>query len=123
MHILLVDDVLDTRQLFSMVFVLAGHRVSTASGGTEAVRLALKHRFDAVLLDIEMPNLDGWKVLELIRQLPFGERVPVILFSAYHDPQKEERAKEVGAYALLRKPIFPDQVLAVLESAVAEHRA
>lgn len=122
MHILLVDDVLDTRQLFSMVFVLAGHRVSTASGGTQAVELALKHRFDAVLLDLEMPNLNGWKVLELIRQLPFGEQVPVVLFSAHHDPQKEEYAKEVGAYAFLRKPIFPEQVLAILESAASERR-
>ena len=118
MHILLVDDVDDTRQLFSMAFVLAGHRASTAASGAEAIELVSRQRFDAVLLDIEMPDLTGWEVLELIRQLPFGEQVPVILFSAYHDSEKEERAAEVGAYALLRKPMLPQYVIAITEKAV-----
>jgi CheY-like chemotaxis protein len=120
MHILVVDDVQDTRQLFSMAFVLAGHRTAAASGGAEAIELVEKHRFDAVLLDIEMPHVSGWKVLELIRQLPFGEQVPVIMFSAHHDPDKEEQAKAAGAYALLRKPMFPQHVLAFIENVVSE---
>jgi len=121
MHILLVDDVQDTRDLFSMAFVLAGHRTSNASNGPAALELVMKHRFDAVLLDIGMPHVDGWKVLELIRQLPFGEEVPVILFTGNHDEEKEERAKKVGAYALLRKPMLPEYVIAVVENAVQEH--
>ena len=121
MHILLVDDVSDTRHLFSMAFVLAGHRTSNASSGAEALELFLKHRFDAVLLDVEMPNINGLKVLESIRQLPFGEQIPVILFSGHHDQEKEKRAKEAGAYALLRKPMLPEYVIAVVERAVSEH--
>ena len=121
MRILVVDDVQDTRQMFSMAFVLAGYRASAASNGAEALELVSKHRFDAVLLDIEMPKMSGWKVLEAIRQLPFGEQVPVVLFTAYHDPEKEERAKEAGAYALLRKPMLPEYVIAMVENAVQEH--
>ena len=120
MHILVIDDVQDTRELFSMAFVLAGHRTATAASGAEAVDLVVKHRFDAVLLDLHMPDMDGWRALELIRQLPFGEKVPVILFSAYHDPEKEERAREAGAYALLRKPMLPEYVMVTIERAVSE---
>jgi CheY-like chemotaxis protein len=121
MHILLVDDIDDTRDLFSMAFVLEGHRTSTASSGIEALELFTKHRFDGVLLDIEMPNVNGWKVLELIRQLPFGEHVPVIMFSAHHNPNKEQRAIEAGAYALLRKPMMPTLVIEVMQTAVSDH--
>jgi PAS domain S-box-containing protein len=117
MHVLLVDDVEDTRQLFDIAFVSAGHHASTASSGAEALELVATHRFDAVVLDIEMPNMDGWTVLEAIRQLPFGKQVPVILFSAHHDLDMEERAKEAGAYALLRKPLLPKYVIAMTESA------
>jgi CheY-like chemotaxis protein len=123
MHILLVDDNQDTRELFSMAFVLAGHRTSPASSGVEAIDLFSKYRFDAVLLDLQMPGIDGWTVFEWIRQSPSGKEVPVILFSAHYDPEKEERAKKIGAYALLRKPIFPDHVLAIIESAATPEKA
>jgi CheY-like chemotaxis protein len=118
MHILLVEDVQDTRHLFSMAFVLAGHRTTSASSGSEAIELALKHRFDVVLLDIEMPNVNGWKVLEVIREIPGNQQLPIVMISAHHDADKERRAKEAGAYALLRKPILPQQVIEILEGAV-----
>lgn len=123
MHILLVDDVQDTRQLFSMAFMLAGHRTSTASSGAEALDLVMNRRFDAVLLDLEMPTMDGWKVLESIRQIPGGDHVPIVMFSAYHDEEKEQRALEAGAYALLRKPMLPQFVISVLDSAIENKAA
>ena len=96
MHILFVDDVDDTRHLFSMAFVLAGHRTASASNGAEALELFSKHRFDAVVLD------------------------PVILFSAHHDPDREKRAEQAGAYTLLRKPMLPEHLIAVTENAIRE---
>jgi len=117
MHVLLVDDIQDTRELFDIAFVSAGHRTATASSGAQALELIAKHRFDAVVLDIEMPHMNGWEVLEVIQQLPLGEQVPVILFSAYDDLGMEERAKAAGAYALLRKPLLPKYLIAMTESA------
>jgi PAS domain S-box-containing protein len=117
MQVLVVDDVKDTRQLLDMAFGLAGHRTATASSGTEALELIAKQRFDAVVLDIEMPHMDGWEVLEAIRLLPFGAQVPVILFTAHQDPDMEARAREAGAYALLNKPLLPKYVIAMTESA------
>ncbi|MDF2440786.1 MAG: two-component system, chemotaxis family, chemotaxis protein CheY [Abditibacteriota bacterium] len=122
MHILLVDDNNDTRHLFGMAFVLAGHRAKTASNGVEALALFHQHRFDVVVLDVEMPHMSGWKVLEAMRQVPFGEQVPVILFTAYHDPSFETQAQNAGAYALLRKPIFPGSLLQVMERAALESK-
>ena len=123
MHILIVDDVQDTRELFSMAFVLAGHRTATASSGAAALELVIKHRFDAILLDLKMQHVDGWKVLELIRQAPLGEKVPVILFSAHDNPDNEARARQSGAYMLLRKPMLPEYVLMIIEKAVSEYLA
>jgi len=123
MNILLVDDNNDTRHLFGMAFVLAGHRVKTAPNGAEALALFSQHRFDVVVLDVEMPHMSGWKVLEAMRHMPFGEQVPILLFTAYHDPNFEAQAKSAGAYAVLRKPIFPDSLLEVMEKAVKERES
>ena len=120
MQILVVDDIADTRHLFSMAFVMAGHRALNASNGAEALELFSQHRFDAVLLDVEMPNGNGWEVLDVIRQSPFANQVPVILFSAYHDQDMEKRAREVGAYAVLRKPMIPEYVIKIVERAISE---
>jgi two-component system response regulator AtoC len=118
MHILLVDDNQDTRHLFSMAFTLDGHRTQTASNAADAIELFAKHHIDAMLLDLELPYIHGFTVLEAIRALPLGRDVPVIMFSAYHDMDKEDRARELGAYALLRKPMFPNDVLEVIQEAV-----
>jgi CheY-like chemotaxis protein len=118
MHILFVDDVSDTRHLFSMVFVLEGHRTMTASGGWEALELLQQQVFDVVVLDLDMPQVSGWQVLEVIRQSPLHQSVPVILFTAYHDPLLNQRALDAGAYTLLRKPIRPEDLLDVIQSAV-----
>jgi CheY-like chemotaxis protein len=120
MHILIIDDVQDTRQLFGMAFVLDGHRATTASSGAEAVEMMLKHRFDAVLLDIEMPYINGWQILEMIRSEPSGQAIPVIMFSAYHDMEKEARAEAAGAVMLLRKPMLPTHVVTIVEDAVSK---
>lgn len=123
MHILLVDDIGDTRHLFGMAFVLAGHRTKTASNGAEALALFKQHHFDAVVLDVEMPHMSGWQVLEAMREVPFGDRVPVILFTAHHDSKDEIHAKNAGAYALLRKPILPNDLLQIIEAAINESAA
>ncbi len=67
--------------------------------------------FDAIVLDIEMPVLDGLKALEQIRQLPQGKDIPIIMFTAFSAFQYDQKAKDAGANLLVNKPIAPDELL------------
>lgn len=120
MNILLVDDNNETRHFYSMAFKRAGHPTEIAASGAEALELMPQQHFDAVVLDIEMPDMSGWKVLEAIRQMPDSQRTPVILYTAHHNPSSDAYAKMLGAYALLRKPIIPASLLEVVQKAVEE---
>jgi CheY-like chemotaxis protein len=96
-------------------------RYDTLSNGAEALALVQQCHFDAIVLDIAMPGMNGWELFEAIRQLPYGKQVPIILFTAYHDPMMDKRAKEVGIYALLRKPITPEAMLDVIQDAISSN--
>lgn len=123
MHILLADDSSDIRDIFQFAFGLEGHQVRLASNGQEAVQAveALEasqafdaQAFDAIVLDIEMPVLDGLEALEQIRQLPQGRDIPIIMFTAYSAFQYDKKAKAAGATLLVNKPIAPDELLRLI---------
>ena len=111
MHILFVDDVADTRFLFSFFFRSEGHLTSLAADGLEAVAAVEQEQFDAIVMDIEMPRMDGWNATERIRHLPFGQRVPIIMFTGYAGEGLRSRALKVGATDLLHKPLLPGVLL------------
>jgi two-component system phosphate regulon response regulator PhoB len=123
MQILLVDDDEGILHFFGMAFTSAGHQVTTASTGGEALALAESHQFDAVLLDVEMPAMSGWRVLEGIQRLPTGSQVPVILFTAYGNVTSDAYAEMLGAYALVRKPVAPAEILELINRAIEERKA
>lgn len=106
-----------------MAFTSAGHQVTTASTGAEVLALVEAHQFDAVLLDVEMPTMSGWRVLEAIQHLPTGSQVPVIVFTGYGNVTTDAYAKMLGAYALLHKPCSPADILDVINRAIEERRA
>src|SRR4028119_161315 len=112
MHILLADDSPDIRTLFQFAFELYGHEVHLASNGQEAVQAVEKSAdtFDAIVLDIEMPVLDGLGALEHIRQLPQGKNIPIIMFTGYNAFQYDQKAKDAGANLLVNKPIAPEEL-------------
>ena len=117
MHILFADDSSDIREIFQFAFGLQGHQVRLASNGQEAVQALEEPQavdaqaFDAIVLDIEMPVLDGLAALEQIRQLPQGKDIPIIMFTAYSAFQYDQKAKDAGANLLVNKPIAPDELL------------
>lgn len=123
MHILLVDDNYETRQFYAMALNVAGHPTEIAANGVDALNSLQRQRFDAIVLDVEMPDMSGWKVLEAIQQMPSEQRIPVILFTAHQNPSSDAYARMLGAYILLRKPIIPASLLEVVQRAVDEHNA
>jgi CheY-like chemotaxis protein len=125
MHILFVDDIADTRHLFSMAFVLAGHRCQTAADASEGLSLLKRtggEPFDAAVLDMHMPDMDGMEMLRQIKLMPEAQQLVIIMHTAYHTPEIEKKAKDAGAYACLHKPILTPDLIDVVESAVERSR-
>jgi CheY-like chemotaxis protein len=104
-RMLVVDDHELMRELLTAVFGGLGYEVDTAADGTEALAKVRRAAPEVVLLDLRMPGLDGWQVLEALRRDPRTARLPVIVMSAAGDPQCGQRARDQGAL-YLEKP-FP----------------
>ena len=115
MHILFVDDMPDTRDIFRLAFGIHGHSTRVATNGVEAVEAVKQEGFDAIIMDVEMPEMNGWDAVRHIRGLPHGQGVPIIMFTAYGSEEDYQRATESGANCLLLKPILPQELLSQIE--------
>ena len=106
-RILVVDDIEDNRAVLQRRLERQGYAVACAAGGASALDLLASDRFDLVLLDVMMPELDGFAVLERIKASPGTRDVPVIMISALDDMASVVRCIEAGAEDYLPKPFDP----------------
>lgn len=105
---LIVDDSDVLRRLIEMCLKPAGFEFATAASGTEALSVAESFVPDLVLLDIGLPDMTGWEVLEELRKTDVGERAKVLILSGYEDIHVEARSR--GADAALVKPFRNDEL-------------
>ena len=119
MKILFVDDTRDTRELFRMAFKIKGIDTDCAGDGLEAVDAVKENTYDAIIMDIEMPRMNGWEAVREIRLLQNGATVPIIMFTAYGDGDHKTKALAIGANDLWFKPLLPTEILDRLEQYVA----
>ena len=118
--ILFVDDIRDTRDFFRFAFELEKVEVRLASDGLEAVQAAREEVFDAIVMDVEMPEMNGWDAVRAIRALPNGIDVPILMYTAAMDNGIRARAQEVGADVVLFKPLLPREILSRIEKILAQ---
>jgi DNA-binding response OmpR family regulator len=111
--VLVVDDDVDVRTLVRELLTRAGYRVTEAPDGRAALRVLFDERPDLVLLDVSMPELDGWATLERIREL---SDVPVVMLSAMGAELEKVRALRGGADDYVTKPFGRQELLARLET-------
>jgi phosphoserine phosphatase RsbU/P len=104
-NILVVDDDHLNRMVMGKYLEREGHRVSYAANGREALDMMRKQPLDMVLLDIEMPEMNGYQVLELVMADPFLRDIPVIVTSALEQLESVVRCIEMGAEDYLTKPV------------------
>ncbi len=102
MKILIAEDDADILQLLKVYFSARGHAVISASDGVTALELFQAESPELVLLDIRMPRLDGWKVLDSIRTS--DETVPILLLTALDSAENAVKGLKLGADDYLRKP-------------------
>ena len=114
--LLVVDDNETNRDILSRLLERQGHRVSSASGGEEALARLANGRFDLVLLDILMPGLTGFEVLQRMKADPALAQVPVIFISALDDASGKAQAFRAGGVDYVTKPFQAEEVAARVES-------
>jgi DNA-binding NtrC family response regulator len=118
-HILAVDDDTVACQLLQEVLQREGYRVSTATSGQEAIRLAEEQPFDLAILDIRMPDVDGIEVLKVLKRL--NHQMPVLMTTAYSSMQTAIEATRLGAYDYLSKPCKIEELLLTVKRALEQY--
>ncbi len=109
--ILTVEDAPNIRRLIAYILTKAGYKVLQAEDGQAAVEILQKVLPDLVLLDIRMPNMDGFQLLELIRKYDSEHPVPVVMLTSLNTPRDLDRAMALDVVDFLNKPIEPRVLL------------
>ncbi|MBP2303355.1 ATP-binding protein [Azospirillum picis] len=119
--LLLVEDDAINREVALGLLSDAGHRITVAETGEKAVELAARRRFDAVLLDIRLPDIDGPEVARRIRVLADPDRaaVPIVAVTANVFAADRARYLTAGIDAVIEKPIFPERLMHLLSNTIA----
>src|SRR3990172_2298462 len=118
-NILIVDDDLDTLRLVGMMLQRQGYAVSSASSGQQAIELAQKEPPDLILLDIMMPEMDGYEVARRLRANASTQNVPIIMFTAKTQVDDKVMGFEAGADDYLTKPTQPRELIAHMRAVLA----
>jgi CheY-like chemotaxis protein len=111
-RLLLVDDDIDVATMYEMQLAAHGFQVSTAHSGTEAIHRASTEHPDLIYLDLGLPEMHGFEVLEQLRATPRTAGIPVIILTNYSEPELVERGRELGAHDYLIKAHTPPAALA-----------
>ncbi len=114
--ILVVDDDIETLRLITIMLQRQGFQILTASNGSQAIALTNAEMPALIVLDIMMPDLDGYEVTKEIRKNPKTSHVPVLMFTARGQVEDKVTGYEVGADDYLSKPVHPAELVAHIKS-------
>lgn len=112
-RLLIVDDERDLTELLTQILGGEGYEITTAGDGDEALRVLEKEKFDAVLLDILMPNRNGFDVLKHITEHHPGTKT--VMLTGYTDLKSAVEAKQLGAAEFITKPYKLQTILSTLQ--------
>ncbi|MBQ9347870.1 MAG: response regulator, partial [Oscillibacter sp.] len=121
-RILIIDDEPMNLKLTKFILDNAGYEVMTTTSGRSGVKLLQEIHFDLVLLDIEMPEMDGMEVLRAIRSIPKIARIKVIFLTASNSKSDLNDAARLHAVQFVQKPCLPEVLLGVVKDAFVEDR-
>ena len=111
-RILVVEDQEDNRQILRDLLASTDYEIVEAENGLEALAAVAKHRPDLILMDIQLPILDGYEATRRIKADPELRSIPIIAVTSYALSGDEAKAREAGCDAYVPKPYSPRQLLA-----------
>jgi len=121
-RVMVVDDHEDARELFAQYFEGRGYAVSTAADGDEALRdIPLLHP-DVIVMDLDLPRLDGWEAIRRLKRDPLTRGIPVVAVSGHVYDTDRDKAWEAGCSAFLSKPCPPDRLHSEVERVLRRPR-
>ena len=110
--ILLIDDEEDLVTMLGFRLEASGLRVVGASGGREGIEKAKKEKPDLILLDLMMPNMDGFEVAVRLSEDSSTKSIPIVIFTAAVSPELAEKIRQTHAVGYLTKPFEPEVLIA-----------
>jgi len=117
--ILIIDDDLDTLRLVGLMLQRQGYQISAATNGSQGLTKALEERPDLILLDVMMPDMDGYEVTRRLRRNPATASTPILMFTAKTQLDDKVTGFEVGADDYLTKPTHPTELQAHVRALLA----
>lgn len=109
--VLLIEDDRDSRQIYGTMLRHAGYRVVEATDGGEGILLAQRHRPDVIVMDLGLPQVDGWSATEAIKSDPTTKHIPVLAVTVHVQDFYRGRAQMVGCDSFLPKPCTPTRLI------------
>ena len=109
--ILVIEDNDKNRYLVSFILKGSGYEVVEAITGEEGIETAVREYPDLILMDIQLPGIDGYETTRRIRALPAGAKIPIIALTSYAMTGDRERALAAGCTGYVEKPINPDTII------------
>ena len=119
--ILVIDDDHFFIELVSLHLLLARHTVQVAKDPEEGLRVIVDSLPDLVLLDLDLPYMSGFEVLEALRSDPAIRKIPVIMLTAHKDEESYARCDKIGIDGFLTKPLQSDRLNEAITAALAAH--
>lgn len=119
-YVLVVDDSPSVRRVVSNTLKANGWEVQTARDGVEAVEIIGQRTPAAVLLDIEMPRMDGYELMATLRSQPQYQHLPLVVLTSRAATKHQQRALQLGANAYVVKPYQDDELLGTLDNLIAQ---
>ncbi|MCA9010407.1 MAG: response regulator [Planctomycetaceae bacterium] len=119
-RVLVVDDTDDIRELVATLLQRKGFDVTTAVGGRQGVAQASSDQPDLILMDLNMPDMDGWRATREIREA--GIPTPVIALTAHMTAEDQARAAAAGFDGFQTKPLELDNLLAMIEELLSARK-
>lgn len=121
--ILIADDSRAFRQLEAELLKRNGYMLLAADNGAKAVQMASRELPDLILLDLQMPIMDGAKALSLLKSNDKTQRIPVIMITTIGDDAQRTQLLNAGASHVVLKPIDAAKLLSAIRSTLGEHSA
>lgn len=121
-RVLVIEDNASDRELVTALLEGAHYEVQTAEAGGLGLSLATADPPDIILLDLHLPDMDGYETCRLLRQEPRSQEVPIVIVTASDDPALNRHAYAAAAHACILKPLREEALLVTLEAALAGRR-
>ena len=118
--ILVIEDTEDNRQILRDLLGMAGYDMIEAHDGAEGVAQATAHKPDLILMDIQMPVMDGYEATRRIKADPALAAIPIVAVTSYALSGDEQKARDAGCNDYIAKPYSPRQMLAKVREILGE---